>query len=73
MLAGHGNTAGDPMEGQGAGGPRGTASLCLIDSAERKGQREGGKHWPQEYRSVCSDPGIVAALTKLHHTNCAAW
>lgn len=68
MLAGRRNKAGGPMEGQGAGGPCRTVSICLIG----KGQREGGKHWPEECRSVCSEPGTVAALTKLHHINGAA-
>lgn len=72
MLAGRRNKAGGPIEGQEAGGPRRTASISLIDSADGKGQREGGKHWPQECRSVCSEPGTVAALTKLHHINGAA-
>lgn len=72
MLAGCRNKAWGPMEGQGAGGPRRTASICLTDSPDGEGQREGGKHWPQECRSVCSEPGTVAALTKLHHINGAA-
>lgn len=60
MLGRHWNTAGGPMERQGAGGTCGTASICLTDSGDGKAEQGERKamisfslQWPR--KSGCTD------------------